>query len=201
MLRKLCGDSTLKNVTLVTNMWGEVSGDVGEARERELITNHFKLALDGGARLTRHYNASSSAYTIIRRTIWGRAYEFAEEQESPPYTASSSGFGQEFEEHARRYQAETEAWQEVIAQIRRDCEEMIRELQEEKDQIRRESREEIRRFQEGAKMELEQMASKYSEEGRRMGAEMRQMQEEARVERERLLDCPNIYLRQCPRCR
>jgi len=39
MFREFCGDATLKNVILVTNMWGEVTQDVGEARERELTTN------------------------------------------------------------------------------------------------------------------------------------------------------------------
>ena len=42
MFRELCGDSSLKNVILVTNMWGEVSEAVGETREQELTTNFFK---------------------------------------------------------------------------------------------------------------------------------------------------------------
>ena len=36
MFRKLCGDETLRNVVIVTNMWGEVSPAQGAAREREL---------------------------------------------------------------------------------------------------------------------------------------------------------------------
>jgi len=47
MFRELCGDSTLKNVILVTNMWGDVSGSVGEARERELAREFFKPVLEG----------------------------------------------------------------------------------------------------------------------------------------------------------
>jgi hypothetical protein len=47
MFRELCGDSTLKNVILVTNMWGDVPQDVGEAREEEpnlpAITTLFNL--------------------------------------------------------------------------------------------------------------------------------------------------------------
>ena len=48
MFRKLCGDSTLGGVTLVTNMWGSISEQEGVARESELRTNNqlFKPVLD-----------------------------------------------------------------------------------------------------------------------------------------------------------
>ena len=49
MFQKLCGDSTLKNVILVTNMWGRVEEDVGEAREKELAEVYFAPALEKGA--------------------------------------------------------------------------------------------------------------------------------------------------------
>ena len=49
MLRELFGDSALKNVVLVTNMWGDVSLDVGVARERELVQEFLKPVLDKGA--------------------------------------------------------------------------------------------------------------------------------------------------------
>jgi RecA-family ATPase len=38
MFHELCGNSTLHNVAIVTNMWGEVTQEVGEAREYELAT-------------------------------------------------------------------------------------------------------------------------------------------------------------------
>ena len=41
MFRQLCGDSTLKNVIFVTNMWGKVPKEVGEAREKELAEDYF----------------------------------------------------------------------------------------------------------------------------------------------------------------
>ena len=62
----LCGDSTLKNVIIVTNMWGDVVRDVGEAREKELITTFFKSFPDKGAQLTRHHNTAQCAHDIIR---------------------------------------------------------------------------------------------------------------------------------------
>ena len=39
MFRNLCGDENLKNVVIVTNMWGEVDLPRGEAREQELRTD------------------------------------------------------------------------------------------------------------------------------------------------------------------
>ena len=68
MLRKLCGDKFLQNVVIVTNRWGEVPLQVGEAREAELQTRDifFKPILDKGARMTRHENTVSSAEKIIR---------------------------------------------------------------------------------------------------------------------------------------
>lgn len=66
MLRELCGDTTLKNVVLVTNMWDIVSREVSEAHEKELSSSSFKSALDKGARMVRHHNTAQSAHGAIR---------------------------------------------------------------------------------------------------------------------------------------
>ena len=49
IFRELCGETNLKNVVLVTNMWGEVPHEVGKAREKELASVFLKPALDKGA--------------------------------------------------------------------------------------------------------------------------------------------------------
>lgn len=71
MFRKLCGDETLKNVTIVTNMWSEVTLERGAARERELATDDvlFKPVLDEGATMERHDGSLTSAQEIVRRII------------------------------------------------------------------------------------------------------------------------------------
>ncbi|OBZ66326.1 hypothetical protein A0H81_13775 [Grifola frondosa] len=71
LFRKTCGDDAMKNVVIVTNMWGEVKPERGEERERELMTKSifFKDSLDHGARMHRHYNTIESAHTIIRLLI------------------------------------------------------------------------------------------------------------------------------------
>ncbi|KAF9465617.1 P-loop containing nucleoside triphosphate hydrolase protein [Collybia nuda] len=71
IFKNLCGEGTLKNVIIVTNMWGQVPPSVGEARERELATNEtlFKPALDKKAHLIRHDNTRESAQAILRLAI------------------------------------------------------------------------------------------------------------------------------------
>ena len=68
MFRNLCGEDALKNVVIVTNMWGGVEPEVGKAREAELTREDtfFKPALEKGARMIRHDNTLSSAEVIIR---------------------------------------------------------------------------------------------------------------------------------------
>lgn len=71
MFRKLCGDDTLKNVVIVTNMWGEVTPERGAARELELQTDDmfFKPAMDKGAQMVRHMNTRTTAEAILLRVV------------------------------------------------------------------------------------------------------------------------------------
>jgi hypothetical protein len=71
MFRQLCGESTLRNVVIVTNMWGEVGREVGEAREAELGSDDrfFKPVLDKGAHMLRHNNDKTSALVRTRSFV------------------------------------------------------------------------------------------------------------------------------------
>ena len=71
MFRKLCGDSALRNAVIVTNMWGQVDLQVGEAREVELVREDifFKPIFDKGAQIARNWNNSVSARNIIRLVL------------------------------------------------------------------------------------------------------------------------------------
>lgn len=68
MLRQLCGDETLRNVLIVTNMWNQVPQAKGVAREEELKSDEelFKPVMDKGAAMLRHDNTLESARTIVR---------------------------------------------------------------------------------------------------------------------------------------
>jgi hypothetical protein len=67
MFQKLVGSDCLKNVVVVTTMWGTVEKDMGERREAELKSKDtlFKPLLDAGARIFRHDSGSKSAHKII----------------------------------------------------------------------------------------------------------------------------------------
>jgi len=187
MFRELCGDETLVNVILVTNMWGDVAQDVGEAREQELITTFFKPVLDKGAQITRHHNTAHSAHEIIRSIMKNRPVplqiqrELVDEHKKVIDTAAGEAVNEELNKQMRRHQAELKAVQEDMMQAlkdkdeetRRDLEEETRKLQEEMNKMRKDS---------------EGMVSSYQQEKERMREAMQEMQEKARQEREQMED-------------
>ncbi|KAF7986516.1 hypothetical protein HWV62_31349 [Athelia sp. TMB] len=69
MVRKLCGDNTLKNVAIILNMWDAVTTEVAEARENELASEEifFKGAVDKGAQILRHNSTIESGLSILRQ--------------------------------------------------------------------------------------------------------------------------------------
>jgi hypothetical protein len=71
LIKEICGDDTLKNLVIVTNMWSRVSSKDGKKREKELRTDprFFQSALDKGAQLFRHENTRASGHKIIRQIL------------------------------------------------------------------------------------------------------------------------------------
>jgi len=66
MFWELCGETSLKNAVLMTNMWGGITPETGEAREQELKNKYFRAAVEKGAQLRRHYNTPESARMVLR---------------------------------------------------------------------------------------------------------------------------------------
>ena len=165
MFCKLCGESALKNVVLVTNMWRDDSQDINEAREKELSSIFFKPTLDKGAQMVRHRNTDDSARDIIRKLIWKNPVvlqiqrEVVDEHKNVLDTAAGGLICQELREQTRRHQAK------------------MMEALEAKDEEMRQVVTKIRRTSEG-------MAANYATEIERMTAKVREMEQEAK-ERER----------------
>ena len=69
VFKDFCGDHSLKNVVIVTNMWAKVTLEEGEIRERQLRddTRYFNPLLTAGATMRRHNNTLESAHEIIRQ--------------------------------------------------------------------------------------------------------------------------------------
>ena len=183
MFRELCGDTTLKNVVIVTNMWGEVSRDVGNAREKELSSSFFTPALEKGAQMVRHHNTTKSAHDIIRVIMKNHPVvlqiqrELVDEHKNIVDTAAGEAVNQELNEQIRRHQAELKVVQG----------EMMQALKEKDEEVRQELEEETRKLQEQMekiKQDSEGMASNYTAEKERMEAKMKKMEQEARRERQ-----------------
>ena len=174
MFRELCGDSTLRNVILVTNMWDEVSPEDGQDRENQLSSNFLKPVLDKGAQMVRHHNTAESAHDIIRRIIKTHPValriqeELVDEQKDIVDTAAGEVVNKELNELMRRHQAELKKVQEGIEQAlkekdeetRQELEEDRRKMQAQMDKVRKDS---------------DEMASRYAAEKEKMEDKMRQM--------------------------
>lgn len=178
MFRELCGDEALRNVVLVTNMWDEVSPEVGLDRENQLSSKFFKPALDLGAQMTRHYNTAESAHNIIRRILNNHPValqiqrELVDEHKDISETAAGKAVSQELDEQRKQHQDELRGIQEEIEQALRDKDEQARlELEED----RRKLQEQIDK----AKRDSDRMALDYAAEKERLAAKIRGMEKEA----------------------
>ena len=187
MFRQLCGDSTLKNVVILTNMWGKVKQDVGEARERELADVHFKAALDKGAQLVRHHDTIQSSHDIVRRiikndpTAFQIQRELVDERKDINQTAAGEAVSEEFNRLIKQHEAEVQALRDELRhalesrneETRMELEEATNGLKEQMNRIR---------------AELETMASKYKEEKQRMEEAMKQAQVQGKARGETQLN-------------
>ena len=119
LFRKLCGESTLKNVVLVTNVWDEDPRDIDEAREEEPSNKLFKPALDKGAQMVRHHSTTESAYDILRRVMGNRPAvlqiqrELIGERKDIADTAAEESVNSELREQVRRHRVELKELREM----------------------------------------------------------------------------------------
>ena len=166
-------------------MWDTVTREIGEARERELPSRLFKLALANGAQMDRHLNAVQSAHDIIRRITKSRSAvspiqrELVDEREEIIDTATGESLNQELKELVRRNKVELRDLRGEVGQAlwakdeerRQELEEAKRELQEKIEEI---------------KKATERMATNYAVEKERMAAKMKAMEQGSRKDRLRV---------------
>ncbi|KAH7884700.1 P-loop containing nucleoside triphosphate hydrolase protein, partial [Phlebopus sp. FC_14] len=181
IFRELCGDSTLRNVLIVTNMWSNVDPKVGEDRERELASNDkfFKPVLEKGARMLRHDGTQASTHAILRYLINNQAatlriqHEIVNEHRDLAHTSAGAELTRALKEQEERHNEELRKLRsEMEAALRAKDEETRGELQDEVDK----KREEIARIQHDA----ERMAADFNAEKSRLEARIAQMEEENR---------------------
>ncbi|KAJ7096526.1 P-loop containing nucleoside triphosphate hydrolase protein [Mycena belliarum] len=138
MFRQLCGESSLKNVVIVTTMWGEVGLEVGEAREAELASDDrfFKPVLDKGALMLRHENDTASAQAILHYLTRNQPRalriqrELVDQGKDISQTAAGVELNRELAEQIRRHREEMAVLQKEMKEaIRAKDEETRQELE------------------------------------------------------------------------
>lgn len=157
-------------------MWGDVSRNVGEDRERELSEEFFRPVLDKGAKMVRHYDTWQSAHDIIRGILENQSVtvpvqvELVDEGKNIVDTAAGEVVNRGLKELAKKHEATLREVQEVMKQaLKRKDEERKQELEEQAKEVK----EQI----EKVKKESEEMTSKYAAEKERMEAKMKKMEE------------------------
>ena len=186
MFRKLCGDDTLRNVIIVTNMWGEVNPQLGETREAELIREEmfFKPVLDKGAQMARHENTVPSAERIIRLILNNDPLplqiqmELVTEGKDISETSAGEELTRELNAQITKYKEELRTLREEMKQaIKAKDEEFRAELEIETKKMQKQ----IARFESEAKT----LASDYKREKEMLEARFTEVEEGARRDAER----------------
>ncbi|KAI6165664.1 P-loop containing nucleoside triphosphate hydrolase protein [Pisolithus thermaeus] len=180
IFRELCGESTLNNVLIVTNMWGNVDSKTGEERERELATNDklFKPVLEKGARLLRHDNTETSAHAILRNLINSQTailaiqHEIVNQRKGLAQSAAGSELTRLLKEQAQRYGDEITKLRGEVELATRAKDEARKELQEEVERKRLE----IERIQH----DVGRMATDFLVERSRLESRIAEMEAENR---------------------
>ena len=187
MFRKLCGDSALRNVVIVTNMWEDVRPQVGEAREAELMEKgiFFKPALDRNARMSRHENTVPSAERIVRLLLNRNPLplhiqkELVDEGKDISQTRAGEELNRELADQIRRHKDE-------LRTIKKEMQQAINELDEE---TRREREDEARAMQkemERLENDARRFASDFQRQKKELDARLAEEKEKAKREAERL---------------
>jgi len=167
MFRELCGEKTLKNVALMTNMWERVDPERGATRERQLKDKHFKSAIDRRAQLCRHTNTPESARAILRMILKNRPVvlkiqrELIDEQKDIERTRAGKELRRELCQVIVKYRSNIEELEEDLrGAVENEDDELRDELEEEK-RVVEEDAERLRK-------DLEEMKSKFEEARREM---------------------------------
>jgi len=143
-LRRICGESTLRNVVLATNMWGNVDPEIGVTREQELAAEFVKPALDKGAQLRRHHDTTESAHQIIRAILDNRREalqvqrELVDEKREFDRTTVGEEITREVDEHIRKLEREIGELQNELVTVRGREKETKSQLEAEIAELRKE---------------------------------------------------------------
>ncbi|RXW18922.1 hypothetical protein EST38_g6932 [Candolleomyces aberdarensis] len=193
IFRKLCGDSSLQNVVIMTNMWSRLHSEPeGRRRAVELAStdDFFKPAIVEGAVMMHHMqNTVESARTVIRQILKNHpiALSTYEETVDQHTSINKTGMGMTVDEKLAQLELKLKAQFEAAEQAK----EQLRQLQETMEEEKRNQARQYQLLQEqfaDAKREREQAIHEAEERSRReiQAAEARWRQEVEAAERRRV---------------
>ena len=185
MFRKLCGDETLRNVVIVTNMWGEVTLEKGAARELELRTDDvlFKPVIDKGAVMVRHDNTLGSAQAIMRQLVDNKPRalriqrELVDEGKDITQTAAGEELNRELAAMQKKHLAE-------LAEIQREMEEALAAKDMETKEELEKVRQDLLRNVEKIENDRERLSKEYADERAKADAKVREIEEALQAEKD-----------------
>jgi len=139
MFQGLCGESTLRNVVIVTNMLGVVDRQAFEKREAELKGKDIfsKPALENGARMARHENTAHSAEDILRLILNNHPLpqriqeEVVGEGNDISETSAGQELNRELNARIRKHKEDMHALEEEMQRAINDKDEEVRKQLEE----------------------------------------------------------------------
>ena len=140
----MCGDRALRNVVIVSNIWGKVTPEVGDARKEELASNFFKHALDNGAQFLAHDDTTESTHRIIRAMLDNPQVtlriqkEIVHQGKLIEETAAGKELRRELDERVKKRLEQLQELQEMLDQTEADDEETRQELEQELSRLRQE---------------------------------------------------------------
>ena len=196
MFRKLCGEQTLKNIVLMTNMWGRVTPQQGADREQQLKDDFFKAAIEKGAQLCRHTDTLESARAVLRMILEEQSAvleiqrELIDEHKDIRQTGAGEELNREICMAVVKYGKDIRELEEEMKRAAEEGDEESREeLEGEKRRLQREM-EDLRKLMEEMKSMFEEaqreMKERFEERSRRMQEEfkeqLKQMREEMQEE-------------------
>ncbi|KAJ3557226.1 hypothetical protein NM688_g1579 [Phlebia brevispora] len=171
MFQKLCGEASLRNVAIVTNMWNEVTPERGADREHQLRTDEilFKPAIVQGAEMFRHDRTLQSAQKIVQYLVNRHPRvlriqeELVNEKKDVKQTAAGLELDRELAERVKMHERELE-------KLKRDMEEVIAA----KDKRIQNLEAEVKRIQN----ERDRLLDHYEEQKKKVDALLKELQRE-----------------------
>jgi len=134
-LRKLCGDRSIRNIVILTNMWNKVNAKDGMRRAAELqfLDDLFRPALEDGARLMHHTDGTVGLVHAIIKSIMRNQPEtlaIQEELVDKDINIDQTSVGKEVDrwiaERIDGYEAQDDELWDSAEQARRDGDEKTR---------------------------------------------------------------------------